>query len=50
MVENLAESLINEAISLTSMDDSSDKISGIGEKNNLHLSLAKKVGFDEENG
>ena len=38
---NQSESLINEAIALTSMDDRFVKLIEIGEPNNLYLQLAR---------
>ena len=40
MLENQPEDLINEAVSLTSMDGSSVKLTRVGEPNNLYLQLA----------
>ena len=40
-LENQPESLINEAILLTLIDDSSDKLTTNGEPNNLYLHLAR---------
>ena len=40
-LENQPESLINEAISLISIDDSSVKLTINGEANNLYVHLAK---------
>ena len=40
-LENQIESLINGAISLTSMDDSSIKLKRAGESNNPYLHLAR---------
>ena len=41
ILENQPESLINEAISLTSMDESFVRLSRIGEPYNLFLQLAR---------
>ena len=40
-LENQLEILINEAVSLTSIDDSSVELTIIGEPNNLYLHLAR---------
>ena len=40
-LENQPESLINEVISLTSMDDSSVKLTRVGWPNNLYMHLAR---------
>ena len=41
MLENQPESLINKDMSLTSMDDSSVKLTRNGELNNIFLHLAR---------
>ena len=41
ILENQPESMMNEAISLTSIDDSSVKLTRVGEQNKLYLHLAR---------
>ena len=49
-LENQPESLINETMCLASIDNSSVKLTGVGEPNNLYLHLAREMGIDRENG